>query len=189
MRYPILGLVALIACQDKKPELPPPPSSPDGVTLVQPGAEPRFVLRYHLTRGQRTASELTFDVDFKKDGQGGPVPTLSVELETTVDDMFADDTAKLRISVGRTSVRDQPGSEVASSLLRETATAIQGMVITQILAPDGEVSDSQIPAAGTLPDKPRAQLEILSKSLERMAMRLPSEPVGVGAMWRERKPL
>jgi len=75
MRCTIFSLVALIACQDKKLEPPPPPPS-DGVTLLQPGAEPRQALRYHLTRGTKTTSERTYDGDVENDGQGGPAPTL-----------------------------------------------------------------------------------------------------------------
>lgn len=189
MRCTILSLVALIACQDKKPEPPPPPPSHDGVTLIQPGAEPRQALRYHLTRGAQTTSALTYDVDVKNDGQGGAAPTLIVELETTVDDVLGDGTAQLRITVGRTSVRDRPGSEIASNLLREAAATIQGVIITQMLAPDGKVSDTQVLNAAALADKPHAQLDNLSKSLERVAMRLPPQPVGIGATWRERKTL
>jgi Family of unknown function (DUF6263) len=157
--------------------------------LIQPGAAPRQALRYHLTKGTHTTSQLTYDVDVKDDGQGGPAPTLVFELETTVDDVLPDGAAKLRLTIGHTSVRDRPGSEATSNLVREAATAIQGVIITQVLAPDGQVSDSQIQTAAALPDKLHAQIDNVSKSLERVAMRLPSEPVGIGATWRERKTL
>ena len=117
------------------------------------------------------------------------MPTLVVELSTTVDDVLADGTAKLRITVGRTGVRDRPGGELASDLVRGEAAAMQGVVITETLAPDGKVSDAQVQIAAALPDKPHTQLDSLSQSLERLAMRLPSEPVGIGATWREREAL
>src|SRR5215510_15705531 len=98
MRYTFLTLVALIACRDKALELPPPAPPPhDGVTLLQPGAPPLQVVRYHLTKGSKTSSELMCDVDVKNDKQGGPMPTLIVELETTVEDVLADGSAKLRL--------------------------------------------------------------------------------------------
>jgi len=183
-----LVLLALTACRDKQVEPPPPPPAPphDGVTLLQPGAAPWQGLRYHLTPGARTTSELAYDVGIKNDGQGRPLPTLLVELETVVDDVLADGTAKLRITVGRTSVRDRPGSEAASDLARREAAAMQGVVITEQLAPDGQVSDSHVQAAAALPDQAHAQLDNLSQSLEHVAMRLPPQPVGIGATWRER---
>lgn len=136
-----------------------------------------------------TTSELAYDLDVKNDGQGSTMPTLVVELETTVDDGLADGTAKLRIAVVRTSVRDRPGSESARDLMRAEAAAMRGVVITEMLAPDGKVWDARIQTTAVLPDKVRAALDRVTQSLERMAMRLPSEPVGVGATWRERKTL
>lgn len=197
MRRSILALVALIACQEKKSETPPPSpppaplrlSSDDGVTLIQPGVAPRQALRYHLTRGIKTTSELVYDLGIKNDGQGEPMPALVIELETTVDDVLADGTAKLRITAGRTSVRDRPGSEAASDLVRGEAAAMQGVVITEMLAPDGKVSDAHVQIAGAHPDRPHAQLDSLCQRLEGMAMRLPHEPVGPGATWRERRVL
>jgi hypothetical protein len=190
MRCTILTLVALIACQDKKPEAPPPPAVPhDGVTLVLPGAAPLQILRYHLTRGSKTASALVWDFAVDSEGQPGPMPTLVFDLETTVDDVLADGTAKLRIAVVRTTVRDRPGSSTGSDLVREQAAAMQGVIITATLAPDGALSDSKIELAATAPDSVRARLDGLSRSLEQVAMRLPTEPVGIGAAWRERKSL
>jgi Family of unknown function (DUF6263) len=157
--------------------------------LIQPGAAPTRPLRYHPMRGITTTSELAYDLDVKNDGQGSAIPTLVVELETTVDDVLADGTAKLRIVVVRTSVRDRPGTESARDLLRGEAAVMRGVVITEMLAPDGKVWDARIQTTAVLPDKVRAELDRVSQSLERMAMRLPSEPVGVGASWRERKAL
>ena len=191
MRRTTLVLLALTACRDKQAKPPSPPPAPphDGVTLIQPGAAPWQALRYHLTRGAKTTSELVYDVGIKNDGQGRPLPTLVFELETAVDDVLADGTAQLRITVGRTSVRDRPGSEAASELARREAAAMQGVVIIEKLAPDGQVLDSHVQAAAALPDQAHAQLDDLRQSLERVAMRLPIEPVGVGATWRERRTL
>jgi hypothetical protein len=190
MRCTILTLVALIACQDKKPEPPPPPPEPphDGVTLVLPGAPPFQTLRYHLTQGSKTTSELIWDFAADSDGQRSPMPTLIVDLETSVDDVGADGTAKLRITIVRTRVRDRAGSSVGGDLVRAEAAAMQGVIITETLAPDGKLSDSHVDAA-TVPDNVRTRLDSLSRSLEQVAMRLPAEPVGLDATWRERRSL
>jgi len=205
MRCTPLLLVMLIACRDKPPPPPPPPPAPphDGVTLVQPGVPPLQPLRYHLTRGATIASELVYDVDITSDEQRGPMPTLVVELETTVEDVLGDGSAKLRIAVVGTSVRERAGSPVPSDVMQAQAAAMRGVVITQTLAPDGAVSDSHVVA----PEAPRppggsagsgvadatakasSRLDQLLRSLERMAMRFPGEAVGAGATWRERRTL
>lgn len=190
MRRTILALVALIACRDRTPEPPPPrPPLEDGVTLIQPGAAPAHTLRYHPIRGTRTPSELAYDLDVKNDGQGNAMPTLVVELETAVDDVLADGTAKLRITVIRTHVRDHAGAQGADSLLGDEAVGMQGVVITEMLAPDGKVWDAHLEVPAAVPDKVRAELDRVSQGLERVAMRLPTEPVGIGATWRERRTL
>jgi hypothetical protein len=189
MRCTILTLLTLTACQDKKPAPPPPPPPPhDGVTLVQPGTAPFQAVRYHLTRGTSTASALVWDFTASNDGQRSPMPTLVVELETVVADVLPDGSARLQITITRTRVRDQAGSSVGSDLVREEAAAMQGVIITETLAPDGKLSESHVDAA-SLPDNVRARLDNLSRSLEQAAMQLPAEPVGIGATWRERKSL
>jgi hypothetical protein len=159
------------------------------VTLVQPGTPPLQVLRYHLTRGSKTASELVWDFTADTDGQRGPMPTLVLELETVVDDVLADGTAKLRITVIRTTVRDRADSTVGSDLLRAEAAALQGLVITETLSPDRRLSDSQVVTTATVATGVRARLDSVSRGLEQIAMRLPAEPVGIGASWRERRTL
>ena len=198
MRCTFLALVALIACRDKAPGTPPPAPPPpphDGATLIQPGTPPLQVLRYHLTKGSKTSSELMCDVDVKNDQQVGAMPTLIVELETTVEDVLTDGSAKLRIAVIGTGVRDRQGVEVASDVVQAQAAALRGVVIAQTLAPDGAVSDSHVIAPGASPGTSGAsepagsQLDHVLRSLERVAMRLPAEPVGAGATWRERRTL
>ena len=62
----LLALVVLVACKDPKPERPPPPPAPhDGVTLLSPGTAPLQVVRYQLTKGTRTTSELVYDIESK----------------------------------------------------------------------------------------------------------------------------
>ncbi|TMQ02358.1 MAG: hypothetical protein E6J90_29690 [Deltaproteobacteria bacterium] len=188
MRCGLLTLALLIACRDSTPSPPPPPAPPhDGVTLLQPGAPPLAMLRYHVTKGTRTSSELMYDVDVKSDGQSGPMPTLVVELDTVIQDV-RDGAAELRITVVDASVRERPGSQLPSDLVRTQASALRGVVIAQTLAADGAISGSHVEAAGASA-KASTELDNLLRSLERMAMRLPAEPVGIGALWRERRTL
>jgi hypothetical protein len=230
-----LAVLVLVACKDPKPEQPPPPPAPhDGVTLLSPGAAPLQVMRYRLTKGTKTTSELVYDIESKTDepGQnrdqphdagsagdagagsaattkgrkpaakppvkgpadvtaevGGTSPTLIVTLETEVQDVLADGTAKLRVTVVKTAVRERDGSPVPTDLVSGEATATEGVAFLETLAPDGEISDARVDAAAKLPDKARARVDGLLQGLVQSAMRLPHEPIGVGATWIERKRL
>jgi hypothetical protein len=189
MRCPCLTLVVLIACRDPAPApAPAPPPPHDGVMLVHPGAAPRQVLRYQLIKGSKIASRLECDADVKTSELGGPMPTQVVELETVVDDVLGDGAARLRITVLDASIRERPGSEAASDVMRAQAAAMRGVVISETLAPDGKISDAHV-EAGAASDKLHRELDGLLRNLEHVATRLPAEPVGSGAMWRERRTL
>src|SRR5204863_5323668 len=69
------------------------------------------------------------------------------------------------------------------------ATAMHGVVIAETVAPDGQLVESHVEAAASVPDHAREQLDRLTRSLAQVAMRMPSEPVGIGATWRERRTL
>jgi hypothetical protein len=187
MRRASLTLVVLMACHDKPTE-PPPPSPPqDGVVLIQPGVAPLQTLRYHLTRGATVKSRLMCDVDVKSPELRTPVPSQIIDLETLVEDVLASGDARLRITVTGADLRDRPGAPVTDVVRAQTA-ALRGVVITETLAPDGKVSDARV-ETGASPDKVHRELDGLLQNLARVATRLPAEPVGIGATWRERRTL
>jgi hypothetical protein len=158
------------------------------VTLVQPGTAPRQTLRYHLTKGTRVTSQLECDADIKSSELGGTMPTQIVALETVVDDVLPDGAAKLRITVIDAGIRERPGAEAVGDVMRAQTVAMRGVVISETLAPDGNISEARV-EAGATSDKLHRELDGLLRNLEHVATRLPAEPVGVGAMWRERRTL
>jgi hypothetical protein len=182
-----VAALTLVAC--KSPPEPPPLPPHDGVTLIHRGVPPFQPLRYHLARGTRTTSQLICDLELKTDGERGPIPALVVDLDTTVEDVLADGSARLRVTIARTTVRDRSGSAVDSDVVLAQAAALQGVAIVQTLAPDGQLADSYVDAAGGAPESARDDLDRLSRSLQQVAMRMPAESVGVGAIWRERRTL
>jgi len=183
--YPIL--VTLMACHDKTPEPLPPPPPQDGVVLIQPGVPPLQMLRYHLTRGATVKSRLVCNVDVKSSELQAPMPSQVLDLETVVEDVLAGGDARLRITVVDADIRDRPGA-AATDVVKAQTAALRGVVVTETLAPDGKVSDAQV-TAGAAPDRPQHELDALLQNLARVATRLPAEPVGVGATWRERRTL
>jgi hypothetical protein len=187
MRRASLTLVVLMACHDKPIEPPPPPPPQDGVVLIQPGVPPLEVLRYRLARGATIKSQLVSDVDVKSPELAAAMPSQVIELETVVEDVLASGDARLRITVTAADLRDRPGAPVTDAVRAQTV-ALRGVVITETLAPDGKISDARV-VAGAAPDKLQHELEGLLQNLARVATRLPAEPVGSGATWRERRTL
>ncbi|HEY0190305.1 MAG TPA: hypothetical protein VGC42_04235 [Kofleriaceae bacterium] len=191
-----LSLGAAIGCKDHAPSEPPAASSApvlpaaphDGVTLVSAGDEPRQPLRYQLRKGDRTTSELVWDFTAKTDGKADPLPTLLLELETTVVDVAAGGAAQLRVSVVKAAARPKPGMQAPGDAFQAELAAMQGVSLTETLAADGQLSHGALDAPQAS-EAVRGRLDALAHSLEQAAMRLPGEPVGANASWRERKTL
>lgn len=181
------------ACKDKQPEAStasPAPTQPevphDGVQLISPGEPPLQVLRYRLTKGDKTTSELVWDFEARSDGKvSDALPTWVLDLETTVEDVAADGTAQLRVTVTRATARPKPGMPAPGLAVTSDLTAMQGVAMRETLAPDGRITNSQLDAT-TLSEAARGRLQTLAQSLTQAAMRLPGEPVGNHASWRER---
>ena len=211
-----LGLVSLGGCRDhasesasaasgagsqhaaEAPQAPPH----DGVTVINPGTAPLRLLRYHLNKGDKTASELVWDFATQDDGKAEVTPSLVLDFETTVEDVRADGGAQLALRVTRTAIRGEdagagsgsemgntPGSATSSDLVRGFASAMQGVTIHEVLAPDGGVSGLQVDAPPGASAALASRLDSLSQGLAQITMRLPTEPVGLTASWRERKTL
>lgn len=184
----------MAACKDKPAEptvapAPAPPTTPhDGVTLISAGDPPLQPLRYRLTKGDKTTSELAWDFDARTDGKSDALPTLVLDLETTVEDVAPSGAAQLRVSVTRATFRPKAGAPAPSEGLAAEIAAMQGVSLTETLAPDGAISGGKLDAKAVA-DSVRSRLDALAHSLEQAAMRLPSEPVGTNASWRERKTL
>ncbi|HEX8108637.1 MAG TPA: hypothetical protein VF516_12975, partial [Kofleriaceae bacterium] len=174
--------MGLLACHDKEP---PPPQ--DGVVLIQPGAPPLAPLRYQLTRGATVQSRLVSDVDVQSPELRARMPSQVIDLETVVEDVLASGDARLRITVTGADLRDRPGA-ASTDVVRAQTAALRGVVITETVAPDGKISDARA-LAGASPDKLHRELDVLLQTLARVATRLPAEPVGIGATWRERRTL
>lgn len=122
MRRWLLTLAVVIGCKD--PPAPPPPAPPpsqDGLVLLEPGRTPKDELRYHFDKGGKTSSELLWDFDAREDGKPGSLPSLVLDLETTVEEVAVDGTAKLRIVVARASVRAREGAGDGSGAAKSEA--------------------------------------------------------------------
>lgn len=186
-----VGLASVLfgtACKDGPVAPAPPGPLREGVTLIQRGAPPYQPLRYQLTKGTTSTSQVISDLDVKNDGQREGLPSLVFDLETAVDDVLADGSAVLRVTVLRASVRERPDMPPPPDVVRSEVHALQGLVFRQTLAGDGSITESRAEGGG-LSDRSREQVDSLHGVLQQMAMRLPAEPVGVGALWREKRTL
>jgi hypothetical protein len=67
---------------------------------------------------------------------------------------------------------------------------MKGIVITSLMTPSGHLIGTKLDiGAKQVPPSSKSQLEALAANFDQLMMPLPEVPVGVGAVWRNSKPL
>ncbi len=195
-RSTVMALVALVGC-GKKADKPRPATgsaavamTPSQVELVNPGVEPRRVLRYTLAKGTRSVIELAVDVDLTASVMGGPMPTEVMTMEIGADDVLPDGRMIVRSTVQKVIAHDRPGTKISADLMSQQAALLVGLGVVGTLSPNGALADAHLDfGTKQLPEEMKSQLGSLTKGFERVALALPDQPVGVGAIWRTVKDL
>lgn len=177
-------IVATSGCGEEKPKPPPPPT--DGITVIQPGAEPRRELRYALASGTTTPIEIAVDVDLKTADQEAKIPTMVMGADLIVT---AADQLKLAVvTAGARPRTEDKSEEPARVVVSRQAGLLVGMVVTFTLTPLGAFTSPKVEAVGRdLSGPMQEQVTTLVQASEQLAMALPDKPVGVGAIWKHRR--
>ena len=183
MKYVLLAGLALVACKHEDVKQPPS-RDPSDVTVQSPGVEPRRALRYALAKGTKTTLDLAIDTELEADNMGGAMPTITMTLELSVEDVLPDGRMKLRSTIIDAGARDREGAKTTAVTAQNTIAQLKGLAITATLSPEGKITDAHVDAGDKkLPDALTAQLGSLTRSFDQLAMPLPREPVGPTAKW------
>ena len=168
-------------CPTTQPSAQPPETK---LTLVDPGAEPRKVLRYHPRAGlKRTVSyQLESHARTEQNGQVQDQPPVLFTL--TVDGAIAtadDKEARYEFHVAKVDVPEVKGrpAKYTEQVRKELGkwTDLRGAMVIDArgMTQKFEIAES----AG----KNLAAMQDIRVALEQTANPLPEEPVGVGAKW------
>ena len=178
-------VLALAACKqgDHVPDVTPP-----DLQIVSAGNEPRQVLRYHATKGSSQKLELAIDMDVSAGTVQSPLPTLVFALSLVVEDVLPDRRMKIRTTIDDASARARNESNVVPAALGTALHGLDGIVLASTLSPAGRMTGTTVDTR-TTPEAIKTQLAVLTNSFERVTMTLPDEPVGVGAIWRNARPV
>ncbi|HUJ61732.1 MAG TPA: hypothetical protein VLX92_24680 [Kofleriaceae bacterium] len=181
-----LVVIALLGgCSDHRPVAPPPPAKdPLDVVLGSPGVPPRRELRYAPAKGASSSLEIALDVDLGAGEMGGAMPTVVLDLDLAITDVAPDGRIAVRATITDASARDRAEAKVPAASVADQVAKLKGAAFVLALAPDGKVAEQTIEAgARPLPSAMQQQLAALASSFANLAMRLPHDPVGVGATW------
>jgi hypothetical protein len=183
----LLVLVLLVACnsRDSAPQAKTAPQEPSAVVVVNPGADPKHVVRYTLAKGAKVTTELAMEGSLKSGQQGGTMPSLIFDLDMQVEDVVISGDYKIRWTITAVHARDREGAKITASAVESKLDALAGVSVIATLRPDGKLDDSRIDLHGkAIPDGLAQQLTSLAQSMQQIAMPLPTVPVGVGAVWK-----
>jgi hypothetical protein len=188
-RFGLLAVIGLaVAC--KSNDAPPPPATPSEVQVVSAGDEPRQLLRYHPVTGTTQKLEVAIDIELDAGGLGGPMPTLVMTLDVTVEGQLPTGAAKLHATIEGVVAHDIPDSKVQAASLAATLDPMKGVVFDALLLPSGKLTSLALDArAKKLETATQTSLASLVSSFEQTMMPLPDVPVGAGAVWRTSRPV
>jgi hypothetical protein len=182
--------IALLAASCGKSEKPPPPPPPpaEGLELVDPGLPPLAVMHYQLAKGTRTAIEMSLDAELTASSGNRPMPTLVVDTDVTAEDVLPDGSIRVRTAVTAVTARDRAGSGLTGEQLSGPMQILVGTSLVGTVTPSGVLGNLVTDLGGkVVPPALDQQLATLRTSFEQLAMPLPAQPIGIGALWRYNK--
>ncbi len=178
--------IVVQGCKTKTtPEVAAPPRA--GLFLLDAGAEPRSLLRYAIEEGTTTQSTTTVRVR----ATGDKIPNRflaglrSVELKVVYGPAeLKGDRIRYPLQIVESNAVSEPNAgEAAKKKLEEQAALLRGAGAVVEIDNRGNLRNSQMNAvAAHVPV--RVLWDLLTTLLTVSQVRLPEEPVGLGARWQ-----
>ncbi|HSD89915.1 MAG TPA: DUF6263 family protein [Kofleriaceae bacterium] len=179
-------LVLAVACKKSAPDSP---SEPPDLQMVSAGSEPRKLLRYRIPKSSTQGLEVAADMTLTAGEMGGPLPTIVMTMLVAVEDVGRDQRMKLRTTIVDATARERDDSKIPAAALSGQLDTMKGIAIESMLSPEGRLTKPQVEGSKQLTEEIAKQLSGLTASFENVMMPLPNEPVGVGAVWRNSRPI
>ncbi len=175
----------------------PPPARAAGqgeVRLLDPGAEPRQVLRLHPKAGdkQTTSMELKLGMNMKLGDVETPMklPAMNMTMDVTVQSVSPEGDITYQMVMGDTTVSEEAGTmpQVADAI-KAALGGVKGLSSTLKISNRGVSRGVDMSVPSGADPQMRQALDQMKESFARMAAPLPEEPVGKGARWESKTPV
>ena len=171
-----------------------PPAAKTNVKLIEAGAEPRAVLRYHVKPGDKQSAIMTWklkmDMPMPAAAPGGAAPTvpsipeISIPVDYAVQSIAANGDVTYTATMGEASIAQDTNTPPEVLQQMQTAFAgIKGASSTWVKTSRGASKRLDNKASATTNPQVRQMLDQFSESADIMNVELPEEAVGVGAKW------
>jgi hypothetical protein len=165
------------------------------IKLLDPGAEPRKVLRFHPKAGDKQSMLLTMKIGMGvKMGdmpeQSIKLPAMKLVMDTTVKDVASNGDITYDIVTRDASVIEDPDviAQVAE-VMKNAAGGMKGIGGQGIVSSRGISKGTDIKAPEGADPQVTQFVEQMKEIMSRVASPLPEEPVGAGAKWEIKMPI
>jgi hypothetical protein len=188
----LVAAAALVAAACGGAPKPVAPAAPATIVVLDPGAEPRQVLRYQFAAGTSERVELTHklrttmrftDTTLQDSAESVDFPSITFVIRAEVTEIAPDGTAVVGATLEAITVLDDVVDPMVRAQVAAASQQTKGARGTWRRAPSGRVSGVRFEAPAASPAA-RARLAKVAEAIERATAGLPGVPIGAGARWR-----
>jgi len=159
------------------------------VKLLEPGAEPRKVLRLHPNPGDKQTMTLTMKmaIEMKMGDMQNPamkLPAMIMTMDLTVKSVSPQGGIAYEMVLTDANVADEPDviPQVAEAM-KKSLEGVKGLVSTGIMSNRGIKETNEIKAPAGADAQTRQAIDQMKESMAKVSVPLPEEAIGPGAKW------
>lgn len=174
-------------------------ASKSSAKLIDPGSEPRKVLRLHVKPGDKQTMIMTLKMDVSMDMPGAPagaanaipkLPGISIPADVTIQSVAPNGDITYEMAFEEPGIADEPGTQRQVVQAMKTAlSGLKGLTVTGVLSDRGVNKKVDIKEGANVNPQARQTLDQMKDSMINMGSPLPDEPVGAGAKWEVKMPV
>ena len=152
------------------------------VKLESNGAEPRAVIKYTPTKGARTDMKMTTNVGLESMMGAMELPTIVVDAVVETSDVDDDNQFRSKMVFEDVKTEGEDSTGMGAMILGSLGT-MKGLEIETVTKCNGEIVSAELTEIKVTDPSQRQMIDMLTESVKKVTVALPSEPVGVGAKW------
>jgi hypothetical protein len=165
------------------------------VKMLEAGAEPRKVLRFHLKAGDKQVVTVIAKTAMEIQAGGGEMPgmkmpAVKLKMEAVVKDVSGAGDASYEITITEAAVSDhsEAPAEVADAM-KSSVEGMKGLSFTGTISDRGVSKGQRMKAPPGMDREARLLLPTVSEAMKGVAniVQLPDEAIGAGARWEVRQ--
>ncbi|HTR43753.1 MAG TPA: hypothetical protein VMH87_19240 [Pseudomonadales bacterium] len=174
-------------------EAQPAPAAPKSpVKLMDPGSEPRKVLRFHSQPGDKQSTLMVIKSVVDTGTGSAPItaPAMTLPMDITTKGISPNGDINYEIVIGDITVADDTNLPPQTLQAVKTAmSAAKGVTITGLMSDRGISKKTDVKAPPGSTPQLQQMVEQMKEGFSNMDSPLPEEAVGPGAKWEIQRPL